>query len=184
MIDNPYLDKVMDNDLLRKIDSYTYREKLVREYAWAIPTEEAIRVIIKYGPVVEAGAGTGYWASLISQVGGDIICYDKDPPGESENQYKHTKQHFKINHGGPEEISKHNDRSLFLCWPPYSNNMGLDHIKAYNGKTLILVSEGCGGCCGTDEMFDYIDKYYNHAEEVYIPQWFGIYDELNVYIKK
>jgi len=181
---NPYLEAVIKNDLLRKISSYKDRESLVREYAWSVPTDEAIEEIVKLSPIVEGGAGTGYWASLISKAGGDIICYDIAPPGEVENDYKHTKQHHLVNLGGAEKIAEHSDRSLLLCWPPYQNQMGYEHISSYKGKILILIGEGRGGCCGDGQMFDYIENNFIHKKSIYIPQWFGIYDDVNIYSRK
>src|SRR5262249_51994941 len=52
------------------------RQNLVRAYAWAVPDEEALRVCVKYSPLVEIGAGGGYWANLITQLGGKVHAYD------------------------------------------------------------------------------------------------------------
>lgn len=42
------------------------RASMAREYAWAIPSPEALLAIKAASPkgVVEIGAGTGYWAML------------------------------------------------------------------------------------------------------------------------
>ena len=40
-------------------------DALRRRYAWAIPDERALRVLAHYGPVVEIGAGKGYWCALL-----------------------------------------------------------------------------------------------------------------------
>jgi hypothetical protein len=39
--------------------------KASRQYAWAIPTTEAIQVMHHFSPVIEIGAGKGYWGSLL-----------------------------------------------------------------------------------------------------------------------
>jgi hypothetical protein len=39
--------------------------KAQRKYAWAIPDERAIRAMYQYGPIVEIGAGKGYWGYLL-----------------------------------------------------------------------------------------------------------------------
>lgn len=36
-----------------------------RQYAWAIPTDEVIKIMYHYGPVIEIGAGKGYWGYLL-----------------------------------------------------------------------------------------------------------------------
>ena len=45
-------------------------------FSWAIPCEEALQTIKKYGPICEVGAGSGYWASLLADRGVDIEAYD------------------------------------------------------------------------------------------------------------
>ena len=44
------------------------------------PKRIALRTILAYSPLVEIGAGTGYWARLLRQLGADIVCYDAVPP--------------------------------------------------------------------------------------------------------
>ena len=47
------------------------------DYAWAIPNNLALRIIQHYGPVIEIGAGKGYWARLlVDSFGVDILCFD------------------------------------------------------------------------------------------------------------
>jgi hypothetical protein len=56
------------------------RNTLVAKTAWAVPSEAALNRILECGPVVEVGAGTGYWAALLANRGGNIIAYDIAPP--------------------------------------------------------------------------------------------------------
>lgn len=181
---NPYLSQVISGDGLRKFSSFTIRDKYVAEYSWSIPTAEAVEAIVELGPVVEGGAGTGYWASLIASAGGDIVAYDAKPPSAGENGYRHTKEYFPIKPGGPEKMSEHKNRTLLLCWPPYCSSMGFEHIVAHGGKALVLIGEGAGGCCGDDKMFNYINNNYNHKKSIYIPQWHGIHDSVEIFSRK
>lgn len=52
------------------------RAELVRRYAWAVPDAAAIAALAARSPLVEIGAGTGYWARLLAAAGADIIAYD------------------------------------------------------------------------------------------------------------
>mgnify|MGYP001603501330 CR=1 FL=1 len=92
-MDNPYLKKFHhicgeEYDSMQRmihqrrsfLSEILAREILVRLYAWAVPTEEVIRTLVKHAPIVEIGAGTGYWAHLIHQMGGDILAYDQIVP--------------------------------------------------------------------------------------------------------
>lgn len=165
------------------VESYSSRLELVRKYSWAVPNKEAIEEIVKYSPIVEAGAGTGYWASLIKDAGGDIIALDKFPPGAGNNYYQHNSQYYPVVYGDAETIASYSERTLMLCWCPYDTDMGHDHIALYTGKTLILIGEGRGGCCGNDKMFDLIDVNFTFKKLIKIPQWAGIHDTLVIYTR-
>lgn len=56
-------------------------------YSYAVPTRGAIAALAKYKPLVEMGAGLGFWASLLRNCGVDIVAYDKDPTSSNQNEY-------------------------------------------------------------------------------------------------
>ncbi|TYZ66714.1 hypothetical protein PybrP1_000853 [[Pythium] brassicae (nom. inval.)] len=56
------------------------------KYSWAIPDERALRIIKHYGPIVEMGAGNGYWGKLLQLRGVDIICYDLHVADDDEGE--------------------------------------------------------------------------------------------------
>lgn len=56
------------------------RGESVKKYSWAIPSEEVIRALASMGPILEVGAGTGYWANLLTQAGAKVTCFDSHPP--------------------------------------------------------------------------------------------------------
>jgi hypothetical protein len=47
------------------------------KYAWAIPNERALHILTSFSPLIEIGAGKGYWAALLRLVEVDILAYDK-----------------------------------------------------------------------------------------------------------
>src|SRR4051812_25298577 len=86
------------------------RKKLIWAYSWAVPSPEAVEEIARHSPIIEIGAGTGYWAWLLSQAGSDVVACDANvvaPP-----------HWFAVREGGPGVLSEHSERALFLCWPP------------------------------------------------------------------
>ncbi len=148
------------------------RHDLVLKYAWAVPDEEVIKKIAAWSPIVEIGAGGGYWAKLIAESGGDIICFDgqpKDNPQVSCDWYPVTK-------GDHKDAARHSDRTLFLCWPPYATNMAWRCLDFYDGDRLIYIGEGYGGCNANDEFFKRLDDEWEHVDEYAHPQWDGIHD--------
>ena len=85
-VENEYINKF--NQIGRGfMEQWKARGELVKQYSWAIPNNKAIETIVKYSPIIEIGAGTGYWGRLISKAGGDIVCYDKNPPHKYKNDF-------------------------------------------------------------------------------------------------
>jgi hypothetical protein len=98
------------------------RHRLTKQYAWAIPSDEALDLIASLGPVLELGAGTGYWAALLADRGVEVVAYDLFPPTVDDMNGWHDKAgtFFHVRQGGAEKASEHADCTLFLCWPPAS----------------------------------------------------------------
>jgi len=60
--------------------SLAIRELACGRYAWAVPCTEALTALRRLSPLVEIGAGTGYWARLLAGHGADVAAYDLAPP--------------------------------------------------------------------------------------------------------
>lgn len=192
------------------VDRFVKRSELVRQYSWAIPTEGALKAIRDFSPcgVVEMGAGTGYWASLLDQVGCDVIAYDQRASSKEDADHQYLAAidpYYPVEYGTAELTGMHPTRTLFLCWPPYGDPMAYHALMSYlasGGERLAYVGEGWGGCTG-DDMFhgllggsscyihdykwegDYsctcVEKKMKMIDLIEIPQWDGIHDHLCLY---
>jgi hypothetical protein len=188
-VHNEYLEKygkyinISFMDLLKKnlteeintVTCYQMRTKAVKEFAWAIPNNASIEAIVNYSPLIEMGAGTGYWAKLITEAGGDILAYDIDKP---------LKKYFRIKKGSYEKLKRYPDRNLFLSWPPYEADMAYNCVKNHKGKYLIYIGEERGGCTGNDDFHEYVDENFELAETLPILQWQGLHDYIFIYKNK
>ena len=162
-------------------DYWRLYRTLRQKYSFAIPTEPIIQFIVSYSPLCEVGAGLGYWAHLIDLYGGDIIAYDLAPLPQFENNYipHGNKPWFDVQKCS-EDFIPPSDRTLFLCWPPYSDPMAYNLLTRYEGQTLIYIGEGYEGSCADDNFFEELEKW-QIIYEVGVPQFYGIYDRLTVY---
>lgn len=161
------------------------RHDLVRLYAWAIPNEEALDTLAKLAPIVEMGAGTGYWAWLLRVRGVDVMAYDKAPPRlAKKNAFSFTCQWTGVLPGRPAKLAKYSNRTLFLCWPDYRTDFASRCIEAYTGDTVVYVGEGRGGCTGDDKFHDLLEFGWGCQKTVQIPRWGGIYDAMFVWRRK
>lgn len=187
---NPYLSAYQESlaRLKQGYETYGDRRPLVRIYGFAIPNQAAIDTIAKYGPVVEMGAGTGYWAWLLRRAGVDVLAYDKYPVEGGANSYFKTETHTTVLEGDEDQLTElalyGDKRSLLLCWPPYDNNMAAKTLSLFEGSVFVYVGESCGGCTADDAFFQQLEADWFEVERVDIPQWEGIHDYLWVYRRK
>ena len=164
------------------MSSYHRRVWCVRRYAFAIPTEAALSALERFAPIVELGAGTGYWAHLLRSRGVDCLAFDTAPPDQLPNPH-----HFNaftwtaVERGGLEVLREHANRALLLCWPPYRDSFAARALTAYTGATLLYIGEPAGGHTADDEFFAQLDRDWLPLHEVPLPNWPGTTDRLVVY---
>ena len=162
------------------------RDALREKYSYGIPNEEAIKVICKYSPIWEVGSGTGYWAKLISEQGGQIIASELD----GLNRYfpkGNIGEYFPIKilpSEKPDDLDIPSLFTLFICWPPDDSPMAYEYLNGYRGATFIYVGESKGGCCGTYQFFELLENQWQLERTVAIPQYPHIHDYLAVYKRK
>lgn len=187
-INNPYLDEY--NALMAQGDYIGRGTELCRKYSWAIPDEAALMAIRNFGDdrIVEVGAGNGYWAHLLEQMNVEITAYDVEP---YDNHWMDgTKWGRVIQRDGLESVLSEQEQqyhwrpfTLMMVWP-YMNEMAYDSLMAYEGQRLIYVGEGQGGCTASDDFFDALDDMWDLVKTVFIPQWGGMHDYLELYERK
>lgn len=170
-------------------DEYDRREKFRTRYGYANPTEEAIREIISFAngdSIVEVGAGRGFWAYLICEMGGKIRATDYATV--RTNRYapcKGGETWVEIEFGKAEYIAKHaTENVLMTIWPPYIESMASDALKAFKGDKLVYVGESEGGCTADDAFFLELRENWCRVNCVGIPQWDGLHDELMMFERK
>lgn len=154
-----------------------YRSYVTGRWAWGIPSPDAVaRILVRLDgrPVVEVGAGNGYWAWLLTQAGIDVKAYDIAPIGHPKSWFKDLEdderggrlgsisgfdsfvhQEFvPVKQGGPEVLrwTDNADRALFLCWPTMSS-FAADSVEAYQGDLIVYIGEGQSGCNADSEFF-------------------------------
>lgn len=149
-----------------------YRDFVTTQWAWAITSPESlayITTVLDGRPVVEIGAGSGYWAWMLSQLDVDIVAYDKAPLNHKDSWFGDARvslmeerrgslgvtpqEYFPVQVGGPEKAAEHSDRVLFMVWPPYGSSMASEAVLAFEGDTIIFIGEGSGGCTADNAFF-------------------------------
>jgi hypothetical protein len=136
-------------------------------YAYAIPSPETIGWMSRFcggSPIMELGAGRGYWAAQLSCAGLVIDAYEVEPPDTTDNvsfpraKGRQANVWYPVGDVADAGIDARSDHVLFLCWPPgWGNTMTSDALAAFDqagGERLVYVGEPKGGKTGTDAFFD------------------------------
>jgi hypothetical protein len=178
------------------------RYELCWRYCWAVPDPDTLDVVAKWlGPkAIEIGAGTGYWAWQLSERGVDIVAYDAKPPDRVTTNYwcsprtgrygelvgELREVFFPLQKGGPSMLARqaHADRTLFLCWPPYNEDMASLCLEHYQGERLVYLGESAGGCTGDAQFFEALERDWALVETHRPMQWDGIHDWVQVYERR
>lgn len=174
------------------MESTMARHYATAAYAWAVPTEEIVRDIAAWGPILEIGAGKGYWAKMIADAGGDIIATDPYTPDDTETFYPVESL------SDVDAVRKYGTgRTLLMVWPPYDMPVAFNALREFEsvrGTRVIYVGEGSGGCTGDDNFHEAIGLggffydedaprvknigWSSRRYEADLPRWYGIYDDV------
>lgn len=117
--------------------------ELAQRYSYVFPDAGSLRILAGLGPLVEMGAGTGYWASRLRDLGVDVLAFDQAPLGGSrQNRYHEGVAAWsEVLAGDHTELAAHGDRALFLCWPPLYSSLG-ECLAFYTGETVACIGDG------------------------------------------
>jgi hypothetical protein len=162
------------------------RSNLTYTFAWAIPSPGDILFLatcLAGRPVIEIGAGTGYWAWQMSQALIDVVAFDSFEWREGNRMS--AIQYHPVHQGSIEQIPLHPNRVLMLCWPTYDDPFAADALDAYQGDTLIYVGEPSGGCTGDDRFDEMLSRYWEgtHRSPFHINHM-GINSDVGVYRRR
>jgi tetratricopeptide (TPR) repeat protein len=182
--ENPYLSEF--NSIRSQQECFDRHQELCHKYAWAVPNQAALEALRQNQPIIEIGAGTGYWAHLLRQIGVKIAAYDLNPVPSSGNQWHSGagRSWATVLSGDETAVRRSSAQALFLCWPPEVNQCAYNALRLFKGNTVIYVGEGPGGCSGTAKFHSLLARDWDLVGQIEIPQWPGVYDGLFVYMRK
>jgi hypothetical protein len=168
-------------------------------YAYAIPSPETLDWMAAFCeglPVVELGAGRGYWAAQMISAGMQVEAYDFEPPDKVENvSFPQAGKQSGVWHPVgdlAEFVQDAADRSeqvLFLCWPPgWGNTMASEALATFEkvgGRRLIFVGQPRGGMTGDDAFFDALAAGWELAsEDEQFVSWWNLADVAQGWVRR
>lgn len=160
-----------------------------------MPTDEAIETIAEYGPVLEVGAGSGYWSYVLSEAGVDVIATDLSPPdvvvddlpagyydavgtdefqfisverSESESYQRMWDTVHIADHSCVQSYSSH---SILFCHPEGFEWTEEVLDMCHFGQELVLVAEWYPGADATPMFFKRLAENWELVETFPVYDW-------------
>src|SRR5262249_51172948 len=127
--------------------TWCLRELYRTHYGFAILDEATVQVLAPYAPIVEVGAGSGYWAYELRQAGVEVVATD---PGTGRyHGLTRWVPWLPIQRlSGVQAVRQYPDHTLLIVWPDYGQRWVSKTLRAYRGETVLYVGEGKEGCTG------------------------------------
>ena len=179
------------------------RRHLIGTYAFGIPGEEALACLARHAPIVEMGAGLGYWARCLRERGVDVVAYDA--MGEQWRAWfrptvlERTAEGLvarldplrsepvswtDVLVGGPEVLACHADRTLLLCWPDLWSAFDEASLRVYGGERVACVGEPGERGTGSQGFRRLLRRAWRPVDDAPVPRWPGCDDHLVVYERR
>lgn len=158
---------------------------LINAYSQAIPTPEALHAVATLTPLVEVGAGNGYWARLLADLGADVIATDCEYP-EVNGWLSGARPWIAVEViDAVEAVRRYRGRNLFACWPPRPNGYMTDVLAEYSGDQFALVTDGpIHSEYGEDPLYGALDQDWDCVGETDLPHWPYRFDCLRIWRRK
>lgn len=139
------------------VSSFFARDAYVKKYGFALVSRETLSVLkdlLGGGPVLDAGAGTGYLAERLGGEGVKVVAADirdYSLAQDSEGYPFQTVHRLDRVVGHAAELLPGEFTAVLLSWPCYQSSFAYEVAQAMQaGQTLVYQGEGVGGCTGDD----------------------------------
>lgn len=160
-------------------------------YAYALPSPETLQWVAEATagrPLIELGAGRGYWAAQLARQDLVVEAYDVDPPSATQNPSFPAARGqqdawYKVGNLEDFALQKANlgEKVLFLCWPPgWGNKMASECLIDFEnsgGTEVIFVGEPQGGKTGDDQFFELLaTRWKLTSQDPNFVSWWNLKD--------
>jgi hypothetical protein len=114
---------------------------IARHYSFAVPNPEVLSLVARYSPLIDVGAGNGYWAKRLEMIGADVIAVEPNP--HVANPVFPT---ICVDYT---EVSHYPERTLLMVWPTKNHSWGAEAIRLYTGSTVAYIGDPHYAVTGT-----------------------------------
>jgi SAM-dependent methyltransferase len=167
-----------EHDCLSILDK-TRDYRMVPEFGFSIPCAEVLGALWKLQPIVEVGAGSGYWTALMRHIGIEVVGTDPDDHGFKFTTGKYDPDQARYT--AAEAVMRWPEHTVFCSWPSYKEDWfrkAMEQMRS--GQYMVLIREDA--CCDED-TWDWVSESFDQIEYIPIPAWPGMNDHCGVWRK-
>ncbi|MBG6134643.1 hypothetical protein [Longispora fulva] len=156
-------------------------------YAYAVPSPETIQWVSDFAEgrrIIDLGAGRGYWARQLAEVGVEVSAHDIQPPNSAGNASfpraaGQRDAWFEVRDTC--HVDLQSDAVLLLCWPPgWGDRMAstaLQDFEKAGGRRVVYIGEPRGGKTGDDLFHDALAERWELAStDQDFVSWWNLHD--------
>jgi hypothetical protein len=186
-VHNPWRDSFLADRNHEDEWKWGFRHARTHKYSWSVPTQPALDMIKAFSPegVIEIGAGTGYWASLLRAMAVDVIAVDANPVEKGKNRHHlNARSWTNVQRGFATSAALYPERTLMLCWPPHNQSMSHRALKHYAGDRLVYIGQSRGGMTGTEAFHRALEQHWQLIAKKRLLNFREISDGLCLYLRR
>ena len=163
-----------------------YRTAFIKQFSFAVPCREVLDALQSLEPILEVGAGTGFWTHLMNQRG--IDAWSTDVP-QMHNEHEQAIGAFGLNEEMDAEraVRTYPSMNVFISWPVYWSDWPERAISAMESdQYLACIDDGRRGQTGSERFYDILDRDFEKLNVLTFgqPSWPRQYDAFHVWRKK
>ncbi|HEX7948512.1 MAG TPA: hypothetical protein VF495_27860 [Phenylobacterium sp.] len=159
------------------------RKAFQRVWGFSIPCREAVEALRGLDhPLVEIGAGSGYWTALLRAAGLDIVATDLEAEGEGPYGSGLGRHALLEALGGPQAVRAYPSRDVFCSWPSQGADWCAEAVREIAvGRAFALIGDLPGGVTATPALHEVLAERFDLETVVEIPQFPRVDDRLTIH---
>lgn len=154
----------------------------LQTYPEYVPTDHAIQTLVDLGPLVEVGAGDGYWAHVVNENGGDCIPTDICPLDHDAETFPSTVQSASDDWeptvwadvqavDGVEAVRAYPDRAVMMCHPSGADRWSERVLDAVSDQPFVFIGEWFPGTDATPWFFKRLAENWGLVDDFPVYGW-------------
>ncbi|HZZ31751.1 MAG TPA: hypothetical protein VFE10_07120, partial [Phenylobacterium sp.] len=160
------------------------RQAFVRQWGFSLPCREAVTALRGFGPILEVGAGTGFWTAVMRAAGHHMIATDLaaglSPYGFCVSRHAEVEQLSAV-----DAVRKYPDRDLFCSWPSENEPWAAEAVgELRSGRKLALILDDRGTITGDDNLRRVLAEQCRALEMIEIPRFPGLHDRMRLFERR